>query len=444
MKSKDNTRRSFLKKSMIGAAALTVPFTASSYRRIIGSNERLNIAVAGLNGRGQGHIYSSQNLKKHISVIGLCDVDSRVFAKIYKKFPDYLSPSSTKTYADVRKLLENKDIDALTIATPDHWHAPMAIMAMNTGKHVFLEKPCTHNPQEGEWLIEVEKKTGKVLQIGNQQRSAPTSQAIIEDIRNGIIGTPYFGKAWYANTRGGIGIGKKAEVPEWLDWELWQGPAPRKEYKDNWVHYNWHWFWHWGTGEVNNNGLHELDVCRWALGVDIPNEVSSSGGRFAFKDDWEFYDTQFVNYQFDGGKMITWEGRSCNGLPPHGRGRGSSIHGTAGSVIMDRDGYEVYNKKGDLIKMEKELSPSAALDTVGIGGLDNLHMMNFVNAIRKGEKLNSPVREAHVSTMMCHLGNMAQKYNKVLKIDTKTGKPQDKEAMQLWSRTYEKGWKPVV
>lgn len=442
MASKNKSRRDFIKTTAVGAAGLAIPISASSYSRIIGANDRINMAVAGINGRGRGHIYAAKALNKYFQVTALCDVDSRVFDKVRKEFPDYLT-SNTKNYTDVRKLLENKDIDVLSIATPDHWHAPMAIMAMNAGKHVFLEKPCSHNPQEGEWLMEVQKSTGKVLQIGNQQRSAPTSQAVIRDIKEGIIGKAYYGKAWYANTRGSIGIGKAAKVPEWLDWELFQGPAPRREFKDNIVHYNWHWFWNWGTGEINNNGLHEMDICRWALGVDFPNEVSSSGGRYCFEDDWQFYDTQVANFQFEGGKMITWEGRSCNGHAFFGKGRGATIHGTKGTVMLDRGGYEVYDKSGKLVKKENERSASATLDVLGIGGLDNLHMYNFMKAIQEGTRLNSPIDEAHKSTLLCHLGNMSQKFNKTLKIDTKTGKPQDKEAMTLWSREYEEGWKPV-
>lgn len=442
MESKKETRRKFIKKAAAGAALLTLPITASSYSRILGSNDRLNIAVAGL-GRGRAHINAAQTLKKHIEVIGLCDVDNRKFGKVQKAFAGYIS-DYVKTEADIRKFLDNKDVDAITIATPDHWHAPMAIMGMQAGKHVFCEKPCSHNPQEGEWLMQVQKSTGKTLQIGNQQRSAPTSISVINDIKNGIIGKAYFGKAWYSNTRGSIGRREAAQVPDWLNWELWQGPAPRKDYTTSVVHYNWHWYWHWGTGEINNNGLHEMDICRWALGVDLPHTVSSSGGRYHYNDDWEFYDTQIANFEFDDNKMLTWEGRSCTGHKFFDRGRGATIHGTEGTVMLDRGGYEVYDKGGKLIKKENERSKSATLDTLGIGGLDNFHMLNFLNAIREGEKLNSPIEEAHKSTLLCHLGNMAQKGKKTLKVDTKTGKPKDAEAMKLWGREYEKGWQPTV
>jgi predicted dehydrogenase len=435
------TRRNFVKKSSIGIMAMAV--SASSYARILGSNERLNIAVAGLNGRGQGHLMSA-SLGQNSTVIAFCDVDTRTFKKSHETL-EKCGVKKAKTYVDIRRLLENKDIDAVSIATPDHWHAPMAIMSMNAGKHVFLEKPCSHNPQEGEWLITSSKKNRKVLQIGNQQRSAPTSIQAVQDIKDGIIGEVYYGKAWYANTRGSIGMGKAAPVPSELDWELWQGPAPRREYKDNWVHYNWHWFWNWGTGEINNNGLHEIDICRWALGVDYPQKVTSAGGRYHFEDDWEFYDTQVANFEFGGGKMITWEGRSCNGSKFHNRGRGATIHGTKGTILLDRNGYFVYDHGGELIKQMDEKAYSETTNTVGLGALDAYHMDNFVNAVRKGEKLNSPVLEAHKSTLMCHLGNIAQNFNRTLKIDPENGKIlEDKEAMKMWKRTYEKGWEPKI
>ncbi len=435
------TRRNFVKTSALGASALAFP--AASYARILGSNERVNLAVAGLNSRGQAHI-GALNDVKNTAVTAFCDVDNRVFEKARKLLPAQMG-SAVKTYADIRKLLENKDIDAVTIATPDHWHTPMAIMAMQAGKHVYLEKPCSHNPQEGEWLVEAQLKTGKVLQIGNQQRSAPTSIEAMQDIREGIIGDVYYGKAWYSNTRGSIGTGKKAPVPAWLNWDLWQGPAPRTEYVDNWVHYNWHWFWRWGTGEINNNGLHEMDICRWALGADFPVSVTSSGGRFHFKDDWEFYDTQVASFEFENGKMLTWEGRSCNGMNQHNLGRGVTLHGTEGSILLDRNTYFVYDKKGNLHMQVNERSFSATTDTVGIGGLDIYHMENFIDGIRTGAKLNSPVEEAHKSTLLCHLGNIAQRFGRTLNTDPKNGKIlNDQEAMTLWRRDYEPGWEPKV
>lgn len=441
----NKTRRSFIKKGVLAGAGLAIYPTAKSYGNIMGSNDRISLAVAGLNGRGQGHVSAAQSLKSKAKIIALCDVDQRVFKNVQQGFQEYLG-SDVKTYDDIRQLLENKDIDALTIATPDHWHAPMAILAMQAGKHVYLEKPCCHNPMEGEWLMEVQKNTGLKLQIGTQQRSGPSSIQTVKEIADGAIGKPYYAKAWYANNRDTIGKGKPAQVPDWLNWDLWQGPAPRLAYKDNIVHYNWHWFWHWGTGEINNNGLHELDICRWALGVELPNHVSSSGGRYSFQDDWEFYDTQVTSFQFDQHKMINWEGRSCNGQPLYNRSRGAIIYGDNGSILVDRDGYELYDKSGNLVREQKEDDGNAsqAQDLVGIGALDNYHMNNFIMAIQQDEPLRAPVEEAVKSNLLCHLGNMSQKLNRALTVDSATGKPLDAEAMNMWSREYEQGWKPAI
>jgi predicted dehydrogenase len=211
------------------------------------------------------------------------------------------------------------------------------------------------------------------------------------------------------------------------------------------VHYNWHWFWNWGTGEINNNGTHEIDICRWALGVDFPEEVGSSGGRFHFDDDWEFYDTQVVNYIFPGKKMISWEGRSCNAFPLNSWGRGASIHGTKGTILLDRNNYQAYDLENKLIKDVKETEESATTDTVGAGALDVLHMTNFLEVIREGKEQHSPIDQGHISNTLCHLGNIAQHSGHVLKTDPQNGKIlNDPEAMKMWQRDYEPGWEPKV
>jgi len=252
----------------------------------------------------------------------------------------------------------------------------------------------------------------------------------------------YFGKAWYANTRGPIGIGKEVPVPGWLNWELWQGPAPRTVYRDNIVHYNWHWFWRWGTGELLNNATHEVDVCRWALGVDYPDKVSALGGRLHYSgDDWEFYDTQVVNYQYGTDKLITWEGKSCNGMRDYSMDRGVLIQGTEGSLVLHRNGYEMYNLSGELNDRKQESGISETTGTRGSGGLDVLHMYNFLEAIRNGTGLHAPIDDGAVSVNMCHLGNISQKVGRMLEVDAETGKvTRDQEAMALMSRDYESGW----
>ncbi len=325
----------------------------------------------------------------------------------------------------------------------------MAIMGMQAGKHVYVEKPCSHNLHENELLNQAYIKYNKVCQMGNQQRSSVTSRQAINDIREGKIGEVYNAKAWYANTRGSIGKGKEIAVPSTLDWDLWQGPAPREAYRDNVHPYNWHWFKTWGTGEIHNNATHEIDICRWALNVDMPKRVVSTGGRLHFEgDDWEYYDTQMASYEFEDGKMLTWEGRSCNGMPLYGRGRGAIIHGTKGSVLLDRGGYQLLDLGGKEISYtpEENTGTSASTqDTSGFDGLTVRHMQNFVNAIREGEKLNAPINDGSISTHLCHLGNISQALETSLNVDPNTGKILGNEsANALWGRKYEPGWEPKV
>lgn len=222
-------------------------------------------------------------------------------------------------------------------------------------------------------------------------------------------------------------------------------PAPRTPYRDNLIHYNWHWFWKYGTGELLNNGTHEYDVCRWALGVDHPNRVSSNGGRYHFDDDWEFYDLQNVTYDFPEGKSINWEGRSCNGFNFWDKGRGATLHGTEGTIMIDRSGYKAYNMDNEEIKSvmrDEEVDP---LDTVGGGGLLDAHVHNFSMAIRQGEELNSPINEGQISVHALHLGNISQKMDRSLNINPRNGRIiGDSEAMSMWGRTYEHGWEPRI
>lgn len=435
------SRKEFIRTSTAGFAGLALSGTLplKTFASVLGASDQLNIAVMGVNSRGN-YLAIKFAEAENTRITHICDVDSRAMEKsiqaIYEQYG--YKPRGEK---DIRKVLEDKDVDVLVIAAPDHWHTPASIMALQAGKHVYVEKPCSHNPAEGELLVKAQQQYGKLVQMGNQQRSAYESQEAVQLIHEGIIGNAYCGKAWYAASRGPIGIGKPAAVPDWLDWDLFQGPAPRTEFKDNLVHYNWHWFWNWGTGEILNNGTHEVDVCRWALDVDYPEKVNSSGGRYHFEDDWEFYDTQVASYEFKEGKTINWEGRSCNSNPFHNRGRGAIIYGTGGTAILDRNGYEIYNKDNELVKEAKAGTENATMNTVGGGDLEKLHIDNFIKAIRTGSALNSPIADGNISNTLCLLGNIAQKTGRTLQLDTNSGKIlNDDQAMRLWGRSYEPGW----
>jgi len=435
------SRREFLDAIAVGAAGLAVGTTATSYGRILGSNDRLNFAVIGLNGRAYAHLSALEANRSAARISYVCDVDSNIMSKfadsVQKEMGEAAIPEK-----DFRRILEVKDVDAITIATPDHWHAPMAIAGLQAGKHVYVEKPCSHNPAEGEMLVQAQQKYRKVVQMGTQQRSSRHTLEVVEKIHGGLIGRPYLAKAWYVNLRKSIGTGKEVPVPPQLDWDLWQGPAPRRPYQDNVQPYNWHWFRIYGTGEALNNGTHEVDVCRWALGVDYPNRVTASGGRFHFKDDWQFYDTLVTSFEYDDA-MISWEGKSCQGMKCFGRDRGVTIMGTTGTVLVDRDGYEIYDLKGSKTSEFKLGSTTVSSDLLGRDSMTDAHFANFIGAIRKGEKLNAPVADGNISVTMLQLSNVAWEVHRELTLDKKDGRIQgDPEAMRMWGREYEQGWAP--
>lgn len=395
----------------------------------------------GVNSRGNA---LAQNFasQKNCNVLHICDVDSRAITKCLTALKDRQTIQA-KSFVDFRKSLESKDIDALVIAAPDHWHAPASLLAMQAGKHVYVEKPCSHNPNEGEILVKAAKKYGKIVQMGNQRRSWPNVIEGINVLKSGAIGRVYYGKGWYTNNRPSIGIGKQTAVPDWLDWELWQGPAPRKNFKDNLIHYNWHWHWHWGTGEALNNGTHMIDLLRWGMEVDYPSKVSSNGGRYRYKDDWETPDTQIINLDFDSGQTMSWEGRSCNGKNIEGSAVGVVFYGENGSLLIPSgNSYTQFDLNGKIVKEVKNSQKIDARDKSNPAEiLDALHIQNMFKAIKDGSDLNSDVDSGHKSTLLVQLGNIAHRTGQSLDIDSTNGHIIDNPiAQKLWSRAYENGW----
>jgi predicted dehydrogenase len=437
-------RRQFIRTTAAAGAALAA-LPAWLRAASPGSNERVRVAVVGTNNRGLEHLETLGGIET-AEIAYVCDVEDGALAKGMKKAAG-IPGANPKALKDFRRALDDKTIDAITIAVPDHWHTPMAIMAMAAGKHVYVEKPCSQNPHEGELLLAAIKRYGKLVQMGNQRRSFPNMQVAIKEIREGVIGRAYFAKAWYENHRASIGHGTEVAVPSTLDYELWQGPAPRRPYKSNLIPYNWHWFWHWGTGEALNNGTHEVDVCRWALDVDFATKVSSTGGRYQFKDDWETPDTQVIGWDFHGEKSISWEGRSCNGFPTERLSRGAMIYGTEGSALLEGNNYTVFDSKNKKVKELTEASEGDGTNTQSANGvrLDRMHVRNFIDAIRTGSPLSSPISEGHKSVTMLHLGNISQRVGRSLACNSDNGHiMNDDPAMKLWQRTYEPGWEPAV
>ena len=437
-------RREFIKRMTSAGIGFGV-LGGLDWRFAAGANERIQVAVAGVNSRGQA-LAESFALAGDAQVAYICDVDTRAVAKTVESVAALQERRPTGA-GDFRKALEDPAVDAVVIATPDHWHAPMAILALAAGKHVYVEKPCSQNPAEGEMLVAAARKSGKICQMGNQRRSWSKIQEAIELIKAGGIGPVRFVRCWYANSRQPIGVGKPAPVPEWLDWDLWQGPAPRVDYRDNVVHYNWHWFWHWSTGEAGNNGVHPLDIARWGIGDDYPVRVTSAGGRYYADDDWQPPDSQMISYEFPSRVLVTWEGMSCNPVGDYGEGFGALFQGQRGALrVLPGNGYVLFDEKGKEVRTETASVEPVIITTVGPGRAgDIIHIQNFLEAVRGRQKANSEIGEGHKSTMLVHLGNIAQRTGRALSCDPKTGRILgDDDAMRYWKREYQPGWEPRV
>ena len=445
-------RREFIKKASAGALGIALTsstlnaMTAASYRNIIGSNDRINIAIQGL-GRRLGAFYEPIGMKQNnVKLLYLCDVMKSQREKALESFSKVID-YKPNLENDIRKVLADKNLDAVIMATPDHWHTPGACMAMRAGKHVYLEKPCSHNPHENELVVAFQKKYNKVVQMGNQQRSSNESIEIINDIHNGIIGKAYKAIAFYTNSRGEVPLPVKAAPPQGLDWDLFQGPSPRKEYMHDTWDYNWHWYgWDFGTAEMGNNATHELDIARWALDVEYPEHVDVFSGKYQYPNDgWTMYDTMEANFHFADNRLIQWDGQSRNGYDKYGKGRGTLIYGSEGSVMVDREGYTLYDLKGKVIKENIPSKGSEGGVALGGGGdLSTLHVTNFLDTIRGKSKLTSPIEEGAISQMLTHYANISSRIGKSFKVDSRNGKIDDQDAMKLWKREYEKGWEPKL
>lgn len=300
---------------------------------------------------------------------------------------------------------------------------------------------------ENELLVEAARKLKKVVQMGNQQRSSHHTIEIIREIHQGIIGKAYKALAFYTNSRGEVPLQKKAAVPAGLDWGLFQGPAPRREYTSETWDYNWHWYgWDYGTAETGNNATHELDIARWALDVNFPLRVDVEAAKRHFENDgWEMYDTMDATFRFAGNKIIQWDGKSRNGYDTYNSGgRGTIIYGSEGTVYVDREKYILYDRGGKVVKDNRSSSNEAGTALGGGGDMTTGHVINFFEAVRGKEKLTAPIDDASVSMAMVHYSNIAYRIQKGFDIDERTGRMFDREAMKLWSRDYEPGWEPTI
>jgi predicted dehydrogenase len=438
-------RRQFIGTAAAAGVGMGVAAVPDTVRGLDAPNDTIVVAVVGTGGRGTSLAESFAQLPG-AEVAYVSDVDERRMQEAAAAVSE-IQESKPQQETDFRRVLEDNAVDAVVVATPDHWHAPASILAMSAGKHVYVEKPCSHSPREGELLIEAANKYNRVVQMGNQRRSWPNVIDGMQALQEGVIGRVYFSRGWYANSRGPIGHGKVTEVPDWLDYELWQGPAPREPYRDNILHYNWHWFWNWGTGEAGNNGVHALDLCRWGLGVDYPVRVSSTGGRYHWEDDWETPDTQVITLDFEGEKTIAWEGRSCNARPIEGSGFGASFHGEEGTMVITGNSYILYNNENEKIREVTGSGDEQDIDVTGPGfDIDYDHLKDFTDGIRNSTRTNAHIEGGHKSTLLCQLGVIAYKTGDTLACNPNNGHIlNSREAMKNhWSREYEPGWEPTV
>jgi predicted dehydrogenase len=416
------------RRTLLTSAAAAVAGTAAANGAP--AAERIRVAIMGLGSRGSTLVDAF--LAAGAEVAGLCDVDENaagraadVVAKRQEVKP--------RVDRDVRRLLDDASIDAVVVAAPNHWHAPATILACSAGKHVYVEKPCSHTPEEGELAVAAARKHGVVVQHGTQRRSWPWVCAAVKAVQDGTIGPVHLARSWYTNRRPSIGRGERIEPPSTLDWTLWQGPAPERPFASNVVPYHWHWRWHWGNGELGNNGVHGLDVARWALGLTFPTRVVSAGGRWYHDDDQETPDTLSVAYEFPGGKQITWEGQSCSPLGNQGSTFGVSFHGPEASLVIDTEGWRVLDGKNVIVS-----------EHAGSKKDDVVHVVDFLDAIRDGRQPVADIAEGHASALLCHLGTIAHRTDRVLHTRPEDGHiVGNDDAVALWTKEYRPGWRPA-
>jgi predicted dehydrogenase len=411
------SRRTFL--GTLGALAAAGP--AATYADA--PSERVRLAILGVRGRGAG-LADVFARNEGAEVVALCDVDDAAFAKAIKAV-ESRTGKAPRTEKDFRRLLDDKSIDAIVVAAPDHWHGPMTVLGCQAGKDVYCEKPACHNVVEGRRMVEAARKYGRVVQIGTQRRSSPSVQQAVEFVRSGKLGKVGLARAWIHQQRGAIGHGEPGPVPAGVDYAMWQGPAPDRPFHENRFHYNWHWFWNWGTGELGNNGIHGLDVARWGLDVDAPVRVASGGGKFVFDDDQEVPDTQVVTYEFPH-TSIVWEHRMWSKHGLEGSPFGIAFYGDKGTLIVDGSGWKVVD--GPAADAAPDVKPSDGMTA---------HAANWLECIRTRQRPNADVEIGHLSTRLCHLGNIAHRVGRKLAFDAATETfPGDAEANALLAREY--------
>lgn len=423
-------RRQFLGSSAKNAAGVAAGVVSLSAAAAIahGNVEKIRLGVIGIRNQGKELATSFASLPG-ASVTTLCDVDDSLFPAVIKSVEQLQGEGPGKTpriERDFRRVLDDPEIDAVVIATPDHWHAVMTILACQAGKDVYVEKPVSHTIEEGTRMIAAARQYDRVVQSGLQQRSGAHFQSAIDYVRSGKLGRVRLAKAWTAHLRKSIGHKADCIAPQGVDYDLWQGPAPLKNFNPNRFHHNWHWNWDYGSGELGNWGVHMLDIARWGLEVTYPHQVSAQGGKHYFDDDQQTPDTLLANYSFPG-KTIAWEHRLWSHQGIEGRSAAVAFHGDQGTLIVDRGGWKVYGQS------ESVTSDSSNCATP--------HHQNFLDSIRTRSRPTADIEIGHISTTLCHLGNIAYRVGRTVQFDPQTQQfIKDPVADVLLARDYRSPW----
>jgi predicted dehydrogenase len=384
-------RRTFLKQAGTAAGALALSWSAPPLIAA-GADQQIRLGVIGCH-RGLG--LAKDFAKQNVRIAYVCDPDESRMSKVRA------AVQADHAVADLRKILDDKSVDAVVIAAPDHWHAPAAILACQAGKHVYVEKPCSHNLREGRLMIAAARQANRLMQVGSQTRSTAVFQHGIQLLHEGAIGEILVAKAWTCQKRPNIGHEKPCDPPKELDYDLWTGPAPMRPFQPNCYHYNWHWWYDFGTGDAGNRGVHEMDIARWGMGLEShPSQVAGHASKLYFDDDQQFPDTQYVTFEFPAqGKtkrrLIIYEQRIWSPSQQDAMGDGNAFYGTEGYMLLSKHtGWKLYGPKNELLKEEQ-----------GVYSVPE-HAANFLEAIRSGKRLSADIEIGHQSATMAHLANI--------------------------------------
>jgi predicted dehydrogenase len=424
-------RRSFIQQSTVSTAALAA---AASYASAADEKDAITIGLIGCGGMGSNHLSLLAN-RKDVQIAYVCDVDANRRASSAKRVEQAGKPAP-KAVNDLRTVLDDKTVDAVWIATPDHWHSPAGLLAVNAGKHVYVEKPVSHNIREGRLLLEAARKQNRVVQVGTQSRSTPHVMRAMELLREGAIGDVLVAKAWNSQKRGTIGHQQPSSPPDYLDFDLWLGPAPERKYQANLLHSIWRWWYDFGVGDIGNDGVHDIDIARWGLGaVGQPTSAVALGGKYFFDDDQQFPDTQTCAFEWPGEgkvgqkKQLIFEQRIWSPYVQEGYENGNAFYGTKGMLLLGKGyGFQVFGPKN---APGEKMTASVDLPA---------HHQNFLDCVRSGKRPNADVEEGHLSASLAHLANIACRVGRSLKLDPQTEKiVGDDEADKLVRREYRPG-----